>query len=63
MGTVFDGDLNVNRELVKEGWCWWFRKFVPKDQTLKELEEKAKDAKKRIVPPWMYRRLETGAYP
>jgi len=37
LGTVFDGDLNVNQELVKEGWCLWFRKFVPKDQMLKQL--------------------------
>jgi endonuclease YncB( thermonuclease family) len=69
LGTVFDGELNVNQELVKEGWCWWFRKFVPKDQALKQLEQEAKDAKKGLwtdpnpVPPWLYRRLETGAYP
>src|SRR5689334_12730230 len=24
LGTVFQGDMNVNQELVKEGWCWWF---------------------------------------
>jgi endonuclease YncB( thermonuclease family) len=69
LGTVFDGQLNVNQELVKEGWCWWFRKFVPKDQTLKQLEQEAKEAKKGLwtdanpVPPWLYRRLEIGAYP
>jgi micrococcal nuclease len=69
LGTVFDGDLNVNQELVKEGWCWWFRKFVPKDQALKQLEQEAKKAKKGLwtdpnpVPPWLYRRLEMGAYP
>jgi micrococcal nuclease len=69
LGTVFDGDLNVNQELVKEGWCWWFRKFVPNDQTLKQLEQEAKEAKKGLwadpnpVPPWLYRRLEMGAYP
>jgi micrococcal nuclease len=69
LGTVFDGDLNVNQELVKEGWCWWFRKFVPKDPTLKQLEQEVKDAKKGLwadpnpVPPWLYRRLEFGAYP
>jgi micrococcal nuclease len=69
LGTVFDGDLNVNQELVKEGWCWWFRKFVPKDQTMKQFEQAAKDAKKGLwadpnpVPPWLYRRLESGAYP
>jgi micrococcal nuclease len=69
LGTVFDGDLNVNQELVKEGWCWWFRKFVPKDQVLRQFEQEAKEAKKGLwadpnpVPPWLYRRLETGAYP
>jgi micrococcal nuclease len=69
LGTVFDGDLNVNQELVKEGWCWWFRKFVPKDQALKRLEQEAKEAKKGLwtdpnpVPPWLYRRLEMGVYP
>jgi micrococcal nuclease len=69
LGTVFDGALNVNQELIKEGWCWWFRKFVPRDQTLKQLEQEAKEAKKGLwtdpnpVPPWLYRRLEMGAYP
>src|SRR5688500_16965820 len=46
LGTVFDGDLNVNQELVKKGWCWWFRKFVPKDQTLKQFEQEAKEAER-----------------
>ena len=69
LGTVFNGDLNVNQELVREGWCWWFRKFVPKDKKLKQLEQEAKEAKKGLwtdpnpVPPWLYRRLESGAYP
>jgi endonuclease YncB( thermonuclease family) len=48
LGTVFDGNLNVNQELVKEGWCWWFRKFVPKDQVLKQFEQEAKEAKKGL---------------
>jgi endonuclease YncB( thermonuclease family) len=20
---------NVNQELVKQGWCWWYRKYAP----------------------------------
>jgi endonuclease YncB( thermonuclease family) len=20
---------NVNHELVKDGWCWWYRKYAP----------------------------------
>src|SRR5688500_14301371 len=28
LGTVFQGEVNINQALVKEGWCWWFSKFV-----------------------------------
>ena len=21
--------LNLNQELVKQGWCWWYRKYAP----------------------------------
>jgi endonuclease YncB( thermonuclease family) len=31
LGTVFQDRLNVNQSLVKEGWCKWFSKYVPKD--------------------------------
>jgi endonuclease YncB( thermonuclease family) len=66
LGTVFDGHLNVNQELLKEGWYWWFRKF---DEVLKRFEKEAKEAKKGLwaepnpILPWLYRRLEMGAYP
>jgi micrococcal nuclease len=72
LGTVFQGEVNVNQTLVREGWCWWFSKYskyVPKDQVLKQFEQEAKDAKKGLwadpnpVPPWLYRRLDAGAYP
>jgi micrococcal nuclease len=69
LGSVYQGDVNVNQVLVKEGSCWWFSKYVPKDKVLKELEQEAKDAKKGLwadpnpVPPWLYRRLDSGAYP
>lgn len=25
---------NLNNELVKDSWCWWYRKFAPKDLAL-----------------------------
>ena len=34
---------NVNQELVKAGWCWWYRKYAPEDTELEKLE---KDAQK-----------------
>jgi endonuclease YncB( thermonuclease family) len=69
LGTVVQNGMNVNQELVKEGWCWWFSKYVPKDTVLKRLEQEAKEAKKGLwadpnpIPPWLYRRLDRGAYP
>jgi endonuclease YncB( thermonuclease family) len=69
LGTVFQGEVNVNQELVKNGWCWWFSKYVPKDTLLKQFEQEAKEAKKGLwadpnpTPPWLYRRLDAGAYP
>ena len=34
LGDVFlmDG-THVNHTLVKDGWCWWFRKYAPGDTT------------------------------
>ena len=27
---------NVNHELGKEGWCWWYRKYAPEKAILAE---------------------------
>jgi endonuclease YncB( thermonuclease family) len=60
---------NVNQQLVREGWYWWFRKYAPKDSMPMQLQQEAKEAKKGLwadanpVPPWLYRRLDSGAYP
>ena len=69
LGTVFRDGINLNHLLVKEGWCWWFQKYAPKDTLLKQFEEEAKAEKKGLwadpkpVPPWLYRGLQSGAYP
>jgi micrococcal nuclease len=70
LADVFLPDgTHVNHELVKEGWCWWYQKYAPKDQVLKAFEQEARDAKRGLwadahpVPPWLYRRLRSGAYP
>ena len=54
--------MNVNHELVEEGWCWWYRKYAPGDLELQKLEKDARDAKKGLwadpkpVPPWEWRK-------
>src|SRR5262249_55903809 len=38
---LLDG-TNVNHLLVKDGWCWWYRKYAPGDVILEELETRAR---------------------
>ena len=51
---------NVNHTLVKNGWCWWYRKYAPGDAVLEGLEKDAREAKKGLwadpqpVPPWAW---------
>jgi len=53
---------NVNHTLVKEGWCWWYRKYAPGDVMLEELESRARAsgiglwADSHPVPPWEWRK-------
>ena len=57
---------NANHVLVKDGWCWWYRKYAPMDTDLEELENAARDAKKGLwmdpapIPPWVYRTATRG---
>jgi micrococcal nuclease len=58
---LHDG-TNVNHELVKDGWCWWYRKYAPLDTELERLEKDARDAKQGLwaephpAPPWEWRK-------
>jgi endonuclease YncB( thermonuclease family) len=44
--------------LVKDGWCWWYRKYAPGDRVLEGLEHDAREGWKGLwadpqpVPPW-----------
>jgi micrococcal nuclease len=52
---------HVNCTLVKNGWCWWYRKYAPGNIELERLEKNALEAKKGLwvdpqpVPPWEWR--------
>ena len=55
---------NINHELVKHGWCWWYREYAPYNFKLAQLEAEAREAKRNLwshkkpVPPWVYRHPE-----
>jgi micrococcal nuclease len=59
---ILEDSTNLNHDLDKQGWCWWYRKYAPRDTVLEGLEKKARDAKKGLwaepqpVPPWIYRK-------
>ena len=39
--VLLSDGLNLNQELVKDGWCWWYRKYAPGDTELERLEKEA----------------------
>ena len=53
---------NVNHALVKDGWCWRYRKHTPNDTALEKLETEAIEAGRGLwadpqpVPPWEWRK-------
>ena len=62
MGSFLPDGTNVKHELVKDGWCWWYRKYAPGDTVLEGLEKDAREAKIGLwvdpahVPPWEWRK-------
>ena len=61
-GPVFWFWVYLNQELLKDGWCWWYRKYAPGNRELERLEKHAREAKQGLwvnpahVPPWQWRK-------
>jgi endonuclease YncB( thermonuclease family) len=36
---------NLNHNLVKDGWGWWYRRYAPGDTVLEGLEKEARDGR------------------
>jgi hypothetical protein len=39
---------NINHELVKDGWCWWYRKYALENAELEKLESEAREAQRGL---------------
>ena len=54
--------VNLNQELVNQGWCWCYREYAPGDTVLEGSEKEARETKKGLwadpqpVPPWEWRK-------
>jgi micrococcal nuclease len=59
---ILPDGMNLHQELVRRGWCWWYRKYAPGDTVLEGLEKEARKSKKGLwadpqpVPPWEWRK-------
>jgi len=55
---------DLNRELVREGLAWWYRKYAPNDSDLSQLENTARLQHRGLwadanpTAPWEFRRIE-----
>nr|WP_206108259.1 thermonuclease family protein [Paludisphaera soli] len=60
--VILPDGRSLNRELTREGYCWWYRAYAPGDRELARLESEAKAAKRGLwsrpnpTPPWDWRK-------
>ena len=40
--------MNINQELVKQGWCWLYRRYAPGNTVLEGLQKEAREARKEL---------------
>jgi micrococcal nuclease len=65
--VILPDGRNLNRELIRAGLAWWFRRYAPKDGELARLEDEARGARRGLwadphpVPPWDWRRPASPA--
>ncbi|MEM1402345.1 MAG: thermonuclease family protein [Pseudomonadota bacterium] len=62
VAVVYQGERNLNLEMVRRGYAWWYRQYAKDDDTLRNAEEEAKEAQLGLWkddnprPPWDWRR-------
>jgi micrococcal nuclease len=56
--VILPDGKNLNHEIVRDGFAWFFRKYAPKGKELQSLESEAREAKRGFwtdshpVPAW-----------
>jgi len=60
--VILPDGRNLNHELVKAGYAWWFVRYARNDKELQQLETEARTAKRGLwaegnpTAPWQFRR-------
>ena len=61
VGVIYKGNVNVNLQMVKSGYAWWYKKYAPLNDDLRMAEERARIDKLGLwaepdpIPPWEWR--------
>lgn len=62
VGTLYQGDRNINLAMVAGGHAWWYRRYAPYERHLAAAQETARRERRGLwsgpqpVPPWDWRR-------
>ena len=65
--VVLPDDRSLNREMVRKGHAWRYRKYS-NNETLERLESEARGSRRGLwkdddaVPPWEYRKKSRAKY-
>ena len=57
---------NLNREIVRAGFAWWYQQYARRETVLRDLEGEARTARRGLwadpkpVPPWEWRRATSA---
>ena len=59
---VFVNGKSLNKELIRAGLAWWYRRYAPHESELAQLEAAARESRTGLwsmpnpTPPWEFRR-------
>ena len=62
LGEVFYSGKNLNKELLKQGYAWWYQTYAKDRRDYRDLEQEARNAKRGLwsdpqaIPPWEFRK-------
>jgi micrococcal nuclease len=62
--VLLENGASLNKELVRNGFAWWYRQYAPKNTELQSLEQQARTARLGLwadpqpLPPWEFRKIK-----
>jgi micrococcal nuclease len=61
VGIILKNGQNLNEDMVRAGYAWWYEQYAPNDAALKQGQSSARQLRRGLwaddnpVPPWEYR--------